>query len=833
MNIITTTALANLKKNRSRNVLIGIAIALTAFLLTMLPTTVMGQLSLQFKAVNKLYSPVHGVYRNVDEETAVKMSQDETFETVGLREQTGRLYSGDRNITAVMMAYDDTVLKLSKIELKEGTFPKKADEIVVSSGCLKAMGLEGSVGDRIKVPYQPMRKGKLLKVTEKEFTITGITEDTPESLEKGFYAPIVSEAFAKEIIPEGEHTYEVYFRLGDTTEGTVTQEIEERIELTGEQYGLEQDDIAENSEYLIANYVDIALYTGLGALLAVIVLAGILTIYSIYYVSMLDKVQEYGRFKAIGATKRQIRKIVFREGFAVAVIAVPIGILSGLMGGILLVKVLVNASTGSNRALGEEMKVILADGEAGLVKWWVLALAAAVSLLTVYVSLLRPMQKAGGITAIQALRYQNDQKGEKKRHNRKGYDELNIPRLTASNLGRNKRRTAVTIVSLGITGVLFVVTATLCNCMNAEDITRNDIRRDIEVSIDSEKGDEMHPEWELSAIQQDNPMTEELRSKIREVDGVTSVEASLLTSGRLSDGKEEEETAESGEPDCDVKGLDAAAMKELGQYVTDGSLDDPALRDGTGVIVSAWIIREMHEGWKVGDKLFLQVIDGKEIREREVILAAVAEAPASLMGYYAVMPEDALKNLCGSDITYVWDISVEKGKEDAAAKEIGELVSDVEVLQMQTFHEVNEQSENAIRLTLLGCYGILSVFGLIGILNLINTMINSVHVRKKELGMLQAIGMSGRQTVYMLQLEGIFYTAGTLVVSLGIGSVLGYAVYLWAKDNGFMSIRVYHYPVLPAVCLSAIVLAVQILITYFVNMNFKKLSLIDRIRFAE
>lgn len=62
MNIITTTALANLKKNRSRNVLIGIAIALTAFLLTMLPTTVMGQLSLQFKAVNKLYSPIHGVY---------------------------------------------------------------------------------------------------------------------------------------------------------------------------------------------------------------------------------------------------------------------------------------------------------------------------------------------------------------------------------------------------------------------------------------------------------------------------------------------------------------------------------------------------------------------------------------------------------------------------------------------------------------------------------------------------------------------------------------------------------------------------------------------------
>ena len=119
MNIITTTALANLKKNKSRNILIGIAILLTAFLLTMLPTTVMGQMSLRFQAVSKLYSPVHGVYRNVDEESAAQMSRDETFETVGLREQAGRMYSGDRHITAVMMVYDETARKLSKIVLKE------------------------------------------------------------------------------------------------------------------------------------------------------------------------------------------------------------------------------------------------------------------------------------------------------------------------------------------------------------------------------------------------------------------------------------------------------------------------------------------------------------------------------------------------------------------------------------------------------------------------------------------------------------------------------------------------------------------------------------------
>ena len=844
MNIITTTALANLRKNKSRNILIGIAIALTAFLLTMLPTVVMGNLSLEFEAVNELYSPVHGVYRNVDDETAARMAQDETFEAVGLREQAGRMYFSNKDIVASMLCFDETALELSKMELEEGKFPEKADEIVVSPGCLKAMGLKGNVGDRIKVPYQPMRKGKFLEATEREFTITGMTEDTPEALEKGFFAPMVSEAFAKETIPEGEHAYEVYFQLRGI-EGMPTDKIEERIKLTGERYGISEVDTAENTEYLTANYVDTALYTGLGVLLAAIVLAGILTIYSIYYVSMLDKVKEYGKLRAIGATKGQIRKLVCREGFAVAAIAVPTGIAAGLLSGILLLKALVNSSISSNRALGEEMKVILENGDVSLVKGWIILLAAAVSLATVYVSLLTPMHKASKITAMEALRYQGGEKGKRKRTARKGFDELSIPKLTISNLGRNKRRTAVTILSLGATGILFVTAATICNCMNAEDITRESIRRDIKVAIDYEEDDEMHPEWALNQIQQNNPMTEELRLRIEKIDGVTSVETSLKTVGKIDKAKGNgNEMPEGGvkehsgkiapdEINCEVKGLDDEAMKELSRYVTEGSLDDPSIKGGTGVIYSESTLKQEHPDWKVGDKLLLQVMDGEKIRERQVTLAALSKALPSLMGYYMVMPEGALKNMCSSDITYYWDISVESGKEDRAEKEISELISDAEVLEMSTFREENKASEKAIRYTLYGCYGILAIFGLIGILNLINTMINSVHVRKKELGMLQAIGMSGRQTVYMLQLEGLFYTAGTLAVSLGLGSILGYAVFLWAKEGGIMGIRVYHYPAVPAVCLTGIVLAVQILITYFVNINFKKLSLIERIRFAE
>ena len=58
------------------------------------------------------------------------------------------------------------------------------------------------------------------------------------------------------------------------------------------------------------------------------------------------------------------------------------------------------------------------------------------------------------------------------------------------------------------------------------------------------------------------------------------------------------------------------------------------------------------------------------------------------------------------------------------------------------------------------CYAFIIILAAISIMNLINTMINSVHVRKKELGMMQAIGISDRQLMKMLQLEGIILYSG-------------------------------------------------------------------------
>ena len=127
----------------------------------------------------------------------------------------------------------------------------------------------------------------------------------------------------------------------------------------------------------------------------------------------------------------------------------------------------------------------------------------------------------------------------------------------------------------------------------------------------------------------------------------------------------------------------------------------------------------------------------------------------------------------------------------------------------------------------------LAILGGIGVMNLINTMINSIYTRKRELGMIQAIGLSEKQLIRMLQMEGAFYTAGTLLVALGIGSAAGYGVFHYMEVNNLMNVTSYHYPILPAVILAAAVALIQLILTYVISRNFRRMSLIDRIRYSE
>ena len=107
-------------------------------------------------------------------------------------------------------------------------------------------------------------------------------------------------------IPSNKIDYRFLFRI-DTEYAKDTEKIETSIKQLAEQFGVSEQDYRINEDYLWANYVDPSFMPIMVGIMLIIILAGIITIYSIYYITMGERVQEFGKIKAIGATTGQLR----------------------------------------------------------------------------------------------------------------------------------------------------------------------------------------------------------------------------------------------------------------------------------------------------------------------------------------------------------------------------------------------------------------------------------------------------------------------------------------------------------------------------------------------
>lgn len=242
--------------------------------------------------------------------------------------------------------------------------------------------------------------------------ISGFIADTETGLEQRTYTAFVSEDFLKEVVPNEQIVYRFLFQV-ETSVFATTEEIEANIAQLASQFGIAEHSVNVNEDFLWANYIDPAYVPGILAIMLIIVLADVITIYSIYYVSMGERVQEYGKIKAIGATKEQIRKIVLLEGFAVAGIAVPLGLLAGSF----LVRYVFWGMFEVYQAENEMISIIsqmVADRKLKFLHAWIYLLAALVSGVTVYLSLLGPMRVASRVSEIEAMRYQDGHVKRKK-----------------------------------------------------------------------------------------------------------------------------------------------------------------------------------------------------------------------------------------------------------------------------------------------------------------------------------------------------------------------------------------------------------------------------------
>ena len=166
----------------------------------------------------------------------------------------------------------------------------------------------------------------------------------------------------------------------------------------------------------------------------------------------------------------------------------------------------------------------------------------------------------------------------------------------------------------------------------------------------------------------------------------------------------------------------------------------------------------------------------------------------------------------------------------AAKDEIQKIIPPTSSLYVSTLNDWVEAYNEKLLNYRMPVYIFIMFIGVFGIINLLNTLITNILTRKRELGVLQAVGLSSKQLSKMLLIEGLFYTLGVLLLSISCGTLIGYLLCTVFSAMSIFGKVSYHFPTVEMFSYFILMLAVQMLFSCFAIRQIKKQSLVDQIR---
>lgn len=723
-----------------------------------------------------------------------------------------------------------------------GRLPQTADEISGPAAFFERLGAEPKIGAQVTIPFRADGADGPGEVQERTFTICGLeysidVEELGVAETRIAYGAQISEDFVRQILQPEQIRYTATLRLHGEKESGY-EGMKERIGELADSLGVSENDRLINQGYLYMTLTpptDAILIAGFLALL--VVSFSMLLIYSIYYVNVISDIQEIGRLKALGASDGQIRGLFLREGMFAGLIAVPAGIFTGtlipylalppIMGWVMQYNVI--AMTTLERPDVFSLPLTL--------------LAAAAMFLAIFLAIRKPMRMAAKVSPVAAVRY--EEAGEPGKH-RRGFRQIDVGRLTLANLSGNRKRTLITLTAMGLSFSLFMGMAGVLSGITPRDLADRRLQgAQFRIQLDYEMEDRVYPENELRHVQMRNLLGEDILSQIGSMDGVARIRKDGALQARVED-------APAGNDLYDGQDSNIAAFSMFRREQTDrfaeelylGEVDYDAMTAQDGVILTGgeYVCKQYAQaGIGVGDEVRFTLFDGD--REIPFIgrIAAFADIGYSSTGQFVVTEDTFAKFGVETDLTTALFIDLEGSqltpgyaeRYEAVKSGLKALVETQERFELISQDEELYLSSMQTAIVRYPCYALLTLIVFISLFSMVNTMVVSIAARKRELGMLQAVGLSERQLTGMLSQESLFYTAGTLVIAFTVGNALGLWLFRWAKESGFMSVSAYHYPLAETVILCAVMAVIQLVITLVVRGRVKKESLIERIRSGE
>lgn len=841
------------RASRTRNTIAVLAIALTSMLFTTLFTIGLGSVeNFQQQTMRQSGGDSHGVIKDITMEEYEALKDHPLIkESAACEVLADNVANPEFLKRHVELWYvPEYHYPHRYLEIEEGRAPEKADEVLVDEVTMELLGLPKKTGQEITLSLQVGMADPAAK--DRTFTVTGILRADP-AMNTGFV--VTSEdyltKYAEEIKAAEREEYAMTGRIDMDVNFSNSFNIQKKLEqvITESGYSVTEGD----KNYLSSNvnwaYVSDGAQSDpmtMGAVaggLFIILLTGYLIIYNVFQISVVKDIRYYGLLKTIGTTGRQIRKIVRRQAWKLAVAGIPLGLVTGFFVGKGIVPLVVERSAYQ----GSDVQVSLNP--------WIFAGAILFSLATVWISTRKPARIAGRVSPIEAVRYTEDQNEKKKE--KKGTDGGKLWRMALSNLARSKGRTVIVILSLSLSVILLNSIFTVTSSFSMDQFLKKFVVSDFlianaeyfnseyygvkegieEISLSEsfiraceeedgfERGGRLYMSNEVGLEAEtyqptENVMTDE-NGEFYNMFGSEKVPYQRNEDGSyrttfygLEDYPLEKAEPFEGETDLSViKEKLATGKYLLGAVATDDN--DQVIED------------EIY--YHAGDHVTLVMKDGEK-REFEILSLikenyyGLTNRMGSQFAFYTTA--DVFLSMESPDYLMSYEFDVEDGRE----AQFEEFLENYTTTQEPLMHYESKQKWldefNGLTglFTLVG--GVLTmVVGVIGILNFVNATLTGIVTRKREFAIMEAIGMTKRQLTRMLMLEGLYYAGFTILCSLAGGCLLSVTlVRILADGMWFME---YQFILWPMLIVFPILLLLGVLVPYLAYLPQRRESVVS------
>ena len=868
----------SLLASRTRNLIAIVAIALTTMLFTSLFTIALsineGFQQSNFRQVGGFS---HGGFKYMTQAQFNELKDDPLISQWGERRYLGMPTETPFNKSHVEVSFADAnEAHWMFCDPVEGSLPQEGtDQAATDTHVLELLGIKPEIGAEFTLTFDVDGHE-----TTQTFTLCGWWEYDEAIVANHVLIP---ESRVNEVLAEvgvdpdnpddgmtGRWNLDVMLKSG-------SRHIEQDLNQILENHGYQSENAGDNyidtgvnwgyTGARMSDLVDPMTVIAIVAVVLLIIFTGYLIIYNVFQISVAGDIRFYGLLKTIGTTPRQLRRIIRLQALSLSAVGIPIGLVLGWLIGGQLTPVIVARLNGIMPMTS--------------VSPWIFAISAAFALLTVLISCRKPGRMAARVSPVEAVRYTE---GGSEKTRAKGRKARKVSPFTMAwaNLGRSKGKTVVTVLSLSLAVVLLTVTVNFAGGFDMDKYVSNFTASDFIVANAGKfqtstlfSDEQALPQSAIDAINAQGGITD---SGV--VYGKTFGALEYVTEDWFRQNKESFYTPEEMDnlirlTDRNEAGLLADSVQLSGMSpfaldhltVLEGDLS-ALYEPGSRAIAAVYfedeygnIDRNSH--WaRLGDTVTLRyaeeseyydpdtgevwasledVPDGANWVERPVqyrdvdyTVAALVAVPFALSYRYYGSDEFIL-----NDQTFVQDSGTDSVMY-YAFDTTDEANAAMESFLADYTENVNPELDYESKATYAGEFesmrsmflllgGALSfIVGLVGVLNFFNAILTGIIARQRELAVLQAVGMTGRQLRAMLIWEGLLYALGAaglaLILTLTLGPIAFQAV------EGLFWFFTYHLNLTPFLFIIPLFALLGVCIPVLTGHAMAKLTVVERLR---